>query len=252
MGTAVVTGASSGLGRELARTARRARRARGRGRAGARRARRTLAGVLPADRVRSPPTSRRRGRDELAEAVDVVDILVNNAGFGVVGPLRGHARSGGERPDGRGQRRRADGPHRALAARHGRPGRGADPERRVDRGVPAGSDDGRVLRDQGLRAVVHRGDRRGAARHRRHRDGVLPGCVRERLPVGRRDRVVPAREGPTPPVVRRDGARRARRDGPRHRRRGARHVQQGGALVAPRFAPRPLVRRMVRWVQSDL
>lgn len=84
MGTAVVTGASSGLGRELAaQLAARGERVV----AVARRADALadLAASSPRVEVVVADLSTTSGLDELAEAVDVVDILVNNAGFASAG-----------------------------------------------------------------------------------------------------------------------------------------------------------------------
>ena len=105
-------------------------------------------------------------------------------------------------------------PHRAdpsLRAGHGPPGRGPDPERRLDRGVPAGPPHGGVLRDEGLRPVVLGGARRRAARLGRHGHLRRPGRDRHRV---RRDRGRD-RHAPLPlrdDVVRRGGRVRVRRD----------------------------------------
>jgi uncharacterized protein len=96
MGTAVVTGASSGLGRELAQLL-------------AARGERVVAVARSADAIAELAHSSSRidgvvadlatvpGRDELADAVDVVDILVNNAGFGTSGPFVDTARDVSDR-----------------------------------------------------------------------------------------------------------------------------------------------------------
>jgi uncharacterized protein len=84
MGTAVVTGASSGLGRELARLL-------------ASRGERVVAAARSSDALAALIASSPRieyvvadlatpqGRDDLAASVDVVDILINNAGLGASG-----------------------------------------------------------------------------------------------------------------------------------------------------------------------
>jgi uncharacterized protein len=84
VGTAVVTGASSGLGRALAELL-------------ANRGEHVVAVARSADAIAELASSSSRiegivadlsspaGRDALADAVDVVDILVNNAGFGAAG-----------------------------------------------------------------------------------------------------------------------------------------------------------------------
>ncbi len=80
MGTAVVTGASSGLGKELALLLA----ARGeRVVAVARRAASLSALAASSPRVEAvvADLSTQAGRDELADRIDLVDILVNNAGF---------------------------------------------------------------------------------------------------------------------------------------------------------------------------
>jgi uncharacterized protein len=84
VGTAVVTGASSGLGREFATML-------------AERGERVVAVARRADAINELASTSPRieavaadlataaGRDALADAVDAVDILVNNAGFGSAG-----------------------------------------------------------------------------------------------------------------------------------------------------------------------
>jgi len=96
MGTAVVTGASSGLGRELAELL-------------ASRGEHVVAVARSADAIAELASTSSRiqgivadlsttqGRDELARAVDVVDILVNNAGFGVAGRLADASREATDR-----------------------------------------------------------------------------------------------------------------------------------------------------------
>jgi hypothetical protein len=96
LGTAVVTGASSGLGRELA------------GRLAARGehvvavARRSdalaeLAASSPRIQAVAADVSTPEGRDELAAAVDAVDILVNNAGFASAGTFAATSRDVSDR-----------------------------------------------------------------------------------------------------------------------------------------------------------
>jgi hypothetical protein len=96
LGTAVVTGASSGLGRELAgRLAARGERVV----AVARRsdALAELAASTPRIQAVAADLSTPEGRDELADAVDEVDILVNNAGFASAGTFAATARDVSDR-----------------------------------------------------------------------------------------------------------------------------------------------------------
>jgi short-subunit dehydrogenase len=84
MGTAVVTGASSGLGRELAVLLA----ARGESVVAVARSRSSLeelAATSPRIKVVAADLGTQEGRDELANQVTDVDILVNNAGFGATG-----------------------------------------------------------------------------------------------------------------------------------------------------------------------
>jgi uncharacterized protein len=81
MGTAVVTGASSGLGRELAQLLA----SRGEHVVVVARSPEALTALAAASSRIQPVVadlSTPQGRDELGKVVDVVDILVNNAGFG--------------------------------------------------------------------------------------------------------------------------------------------------------------------------
>ena len=65
-----------------------------------------------------------------------------------------------------GQHRRADGTHRTVSARHDPAKARRDSQRRFGRRLRARPRHGGVLRDQGVRAVVHRGAGRGTCGHR--------------------------------------------------------------------------------------
>ena len=85
-----------------------------------------------------------------------VELLVNNAGFGLAGRFA--------ELDGKRQRQMIDLNVGALTelspcgpARHDRTQVGRDPQRRLDRGLPAWARNGGLFRDQGLCAELHRG-----------------------------------------------------------------------------------------------
>ena len=126
---------------------------------------------------------------------------------------------GDDGPAQRGQPHRADA---GLPAGDARPRIGADHEPRLDGGVPARPADGRLLRHQGLRAVVQRGARRGGARQRRHGDGAVPGPDGERLPGRSRPPRVQAGAGPDAADVGRGRGERLPGDAARRRRRTCR------------------------------
>ncbi len=186
--TALITGASSGLGLELAQlfaadkhdvvlVARRreqlealaTRLAAERG---------VVAGVIAADLA--DPGAPQRIVDELKRRGTEIEFLVNNAGFGTTGSfverdlLRELAMvqvnvsalvhlTGLLVP--------------SMVAR----GSGRDAQPRLDRRVSAGAVHVGLLRDQGVRELVHRGAGVRAARHRRDGDGELPRRDRHRV-----------------------------------------------------------------------
>ena len=146
---------------------------------------------------------------------------------------------GKARRDGRAQRRCVDAAHPRVPPGHGRARQRARHERRVDRGVPTRTADGRVLRDQGVRAVVLRSTRRRDARQWSHCDGAVPRAHRERLPVRRHHGGEPPGEGPQ--ASHRVERRRVRREGnePGRCRRRARDDEQSDGRVDPLLpAPR--------------
>ena len=128
----------------------------------------------------------------LREADFTVDVLVNNAGFGTMGRF---ARSDtAAQVDMVGVNVSAL-THltRLYAERNGGARSRPDPERRLDRRVPAGAVHGRVLRHQGVRAVVFRSPGRRAARDGGHGDGPVPGPDRDRVPETGGDGACPDR-----------------------------------------------------------
>jgi NAD(P)-dependent dehydrogenase (short-subunit alcohol dehydrogenase family) len=166
--TVLITGASSGIGRELARQFA------GDGAdlvliARSEDTLRELAGELAADygvtaQVVPADLSRPGSPDQIVETLAQrqtdVDVLVNNAGFGARGPVAGI---------GVGRQLEMIEVNVAALTRLTAlllPGmlerRRGDLECRLHGRVPAGPELGRVLRDEGVRAVVHRGPGRGS------------------------------------------------------------------------------------------
>ena len=182
--TALITGASSGLGLELALlfaadghdvvlVARRkpelealaARLVAERG---------VQAHVVPEDLADA--ASPERLVAELARRGLEIEFLVNNAGFGA----RGHfAALDLRRQLDMIQVNVATLVHLTglLAAGHDRAQERPHLEPRLDGGFPARAGHGHLLRDEGVRELVHRGARLRAARHGRHGDGELPGAT---------------------------------------------------------------------------
>jgi NAD(P)-dependent dehydrogenase (short-subunit alcohol dehydrogenase family) len=114
-----------------------------------------------------------------------VDILVNNAGFATFGPF---AESDLDTELAQIQLNITTLTQltRLPAAADDPAREGEDPERRVDGRVPARADDGRLLRDEGLRAFVLRGAGERAAGNGRHRrPASVPGRRRRASTSGR-------------------------------------------------------------------
>ena len=249
MGTAVVTGASSGLGRELAlllasrgehvvAVARSAE------------ALSALAGSSPRIEAVVADLATPQGRDELARAVDVVDILVNNAGLGSSGRFADAPRAVSDRMVEVNVAALTD-----LTARWlpGMVARGAG--RVVNVASTAAFQPGpKMAVYYATKAYVLSFTEAIAEelrRHRCHRDRVLPGTVRERLPVGRGHRVVA-------PGSRAAGSRRRPTWRARRSRRWTAAWSSPCRARSTRRAPSrrgscraSLVRRMVARVQSD-
>ncbi len=248
MGIAVVTGASSGLGRELCSLlAARGERVVAIARNEA--SLESLAASSPRIEAVVADLSTPRGRQQASSAVDDVDILVNNAGLRCLRPLCRRA-PGRDRRDGGGERRGAHRAHGAVASWDGRARERSGPQRGLHCGVPAGPLDGGVLRVQVVRAVAHRGAGRGAARVRRHCDRLLPGPFTSgfQAVAGIEDtKLVKGRKLPTSL----DMSRAALSAMDRGTVVAVPGVTNKMGAIAPRFAPRPFVRRAVRWVQSQ-
>ena len=220
---ALVTGPSSGIGEELARVlaregwdlvlvARSAEQA-----AGARRRAEAAHGasslVIPAD-LRDPaaPAAVWKALGERP-----LDALVNNAGYGVGGAI---AETPLDAELGMFQVNVMALVHLVKLALPGMVARrsGRDPERGEHGRLPAGPLPGRLLRQQGLRAELHRGARRGAARQRRQRDAA---CAPGR--PGRTSSAAPTSRAHLHEGVRDDVGARGRRDRlPRHDGRASR------------------------------
>src|SRR6185503_15209852 len=98
-------------------------------------------------------------------------------------PLRRNAARARARIDS-GQRGGADRADQARAAGDDRTRQRAHPERRLDRRLPARAADGGLLRDQGLRDLVQRGDLERAGGHRGDGDGALPRSDGDGIPGG--------------------------------------------------------------------
>ena len=202
---AVVTGASSGIGAEIARElARRGHElvlvARSADKLQA------LADELPhhrARRTRRPVGPARRApacSAELESRGLTPQILVNNAGFSTIGP---GAHAATPRPSATWSRstswRVADLCSRFLPGMVER-GTRRGAQRRLDRGVPAAARPGGVRRGQGVRALLHAQPRRRAEGHRRH---ARPCCARARWrpASARRPASLQGGEGALPPIM---------------------------------------------------
>ena len=92
---------------------------------------------------------------DIAANGETVDLLVNNAGFGLIGRFA--------ELDAKRERQMIDlnvgaltDLCRAVAPQHDRAQIGRDPQRRLDRRLPAGPEDGGLFRDQGVRPVADR------------------------------------------------------------------------------------------------
>ena len=116
----------------------------------------------------SEPGAADRLMADLAAHGEHVDLLVNNAGFGLAGRFA--------ELDGQRQRQMIDLNCGALTelAHAVLPGDdraqvGRDPQRRLDRRLPARARHGGLFRDQGVRPVLQRGAARGSEGARRHR-----------------------------------------------------------------------------------
>ena len=94
-------------------------------------------------------------------------------------------------------------------------GAGAGCQRGLHRGLHARTAHGRLLRHQGLRAELQRGDRRGAQRHRGDGHRAVPGTDRLGVPGPRRDGGLQAGQG-------QEGDGRGHRGPPRRGRHGRR------------------------------
>ena len=245
MATALITGASSGIGLEIARilardhdvvlAARRADKLE------------ALAADLGSARVVAVDLADPAGPRKLVAEVPTVDVLVNNAGFADWGPFADAAEAKLdemiELNVGALTRlaRVPPGDDRA------RPGSRA--QRRVDRRVPTRTADGRVLRDEGVRVVVERSARRGDPRHRRHGHCAVSGPDREWVPsraAMEDSRLVKGRKLPSAASV---------------AAYGVKAMNRGDVVAVPgvmnkvmaasvRVSPRPVIRRLVHRMQD--
>ena len=169
--TALVTGASSGIGSEIAREL--ARRGHGVTLVARREDRlKALADELASTHhvrteVIAADLTDSDSRGELPELIEerglTVDLLVNNAGFTTMGPVyraraQHRARHGA---DERGSGRR---PVHALRGRHGHPAPRRGPQHRLDRRLPTAARPSRLRRVESLCPLLWTGPRRRAAR----------------------------------------------------------------------------------------
>jgi hypothetical protein len=140
--------------------------------------------VLPADLTR--PGAGEDLADRVAALGRTVDVLVNNAGFATHGDVEHADPARLLERTGPAQLHRRGGPDNPIPARDDRPGPRRDHQRGQHRGLPADRPHGRLLGQQGLRALVHRGAVVRGQAPRRQGHGPLPG--RHRDPVLQRRR----------------------------------------------------------------
>ena len=197
MATALITGASSGLGEEFARqlarenydlvlTARREDRLKAVA-AEAMKLGSSKVEVIASD-LGQPDAAAKLHRQVSERGIEI-ECLVNNAGFGTHGIFHKTAARARDRRD-QPQHHRTGFAHAPLPRRDGGATTRHHHQCGLDRRVPTDSLHGDLCGDQGIRAQLLRGGRARSKRRRRHGDGALSGPHSHRVPGHRRRRRV--------------------------------------------------------------